>query len=77
MFEYCPAFFSFLEPLEKSLKVRDLLAKYRGTAIIIICINLAIAFGIHITSIKKYTILVDKAVHINEIVKYDTHLIFT
>ena len=61
--------------LEKSLKVRDLLAKYRGTAIIIICINLAIAFGIQIISMKKYTILVDKAVQINEIVKYDTHLI--
>ena len=44
---------------------------------IVICINLAIAFGIHITSMKKYTILVDNAVHIREIVKYDTHLILT
>ena len=53
------------------------MAIYRGIAIIVICINLAIAFGIHITSMKKYTILVDNAVHISEIVKYDTHLILT
>ena len=77
MFEYCSEFFLFFDLLEKSLNVRDLLAIYRGIAIIVICINLAIAFGIHITSMKKYTILVDKAVHISEIVKYDTHLILT
>jgi hypothetical protein len=59
----------FLGLLEKSLNVSDLLAKYKGTAIIVICMNLAIAFGIQITSMKKYTILVDNAVHINEMVK--------
>jgi hypothetical protein len=75
IFECCSDFFWFF--FEKSLKVKDLFARYKGIAMMTIWMNLAIALGIQSTSMKKYTILVDKAVHIREIVKYDTHLILT
>jgi hypothetical protein len=69
LYFYAFHFLGLLSSLfENSLNVIDLLAKYSGMDMMIICMNLDTAVGMFKTSIKKYTILVDNAVPIRDIV---------
>jgi hypothetical protein len=54
--------------LENSLKVRDLFAIYKGTAIIVNWINFEKNLGIHSHLMKRYTILVERAIHVIDII---------